>query len=543
MKWKSWLKASFIAALMFVSLSFVDNYFEINKNLEILTNVYREVDRLYVDNIEPNDFMKTGIAAMLKSLDPYTVFYSESEIEDFRFMTTGKYGGIGAVVTKLGDRIVISEPYEGSPALKAGLMAGDELIDIDGKSTEGKNIEDISKMLKGQPNSIVNVKVKRIGEKELKLIPVTRGEINVNSVPYFGMIDNEVGYVKLDAFREGCAKEVQEAIEDLKNKKGMKKLVFDLRDNGGGSLDEAVRIAGFFIPKNSLVVDTRGKSKDWDKKYFTPAAPILLEMPVTVLINNNSASASEIVAGVIQDYDRGVIIGQRSFGKGLVQTVRPLNYNTQIKITTAKYYTPSGRCVQEVDYANHKEKSKKDVYKTKNGRVVYGGGGVTPDVETKEDKGSAILAHLVVKGYIFDYVTQYRANNATLSNTANKYVFTNSDFDTFKKYVSSKDMNYEIQSEKQLHDYINKVKEENYYPAIETELKAIESKLAGDKKNDLDKFNESIKQFISNEVVSRYFYQKGRIENSFLYDIELKQALNLFTKTEEFNAILQAPKK
>ena len=377
-----------LVTITFSSLSFTDSYFEISKHLDIFTTLYKELNTFYVDETDPGKLMKEGIDNMLKSLDPYTTYIPESEIEDFKFMTTGQYGGIGAIITKRKNYVYISEPYEGYPAQKAGLMAGDKILEINGKSAEGKTTEEVSKILKGQPNTNVSLKIERSSLTSPFDVTFKREKVSVKSVSYAGFLGDEIGYVKLRSFTRGCSNDLKNAIQKLKGEKKLKGLILDLRNNPGGLLNESVDMVNLFVPKGEEVVKTKGKIKSWEKTYFAKNQPLDTDVPLVVLINSASASASEIVSGAIQDLDRGVVIGQRSFGKGLVQQTRKLSYNAQLKLTVAKYYIPSGRCIQSVNYNNRNDDgsigkvpdSLKTEFRTRNGRKVYDGGGIEPDI-------------------------------------------------------------------------------------------------------------------------------------------------------------------
>lgn len=527
------------------SFSFVTDYFELSKNIEIFASLYREVNTYYVDEIEPAQFMRTGIDAMLKSLDPYTDYISESEMEDFRFMTTGQYGGIGALISKKDEDVIIADPYENFPAAKADLRAGDILLEIDGKSVRGKQTDDVSKMLKGQPNTEVKVKIQRTGEKAPLEKTLIRQEIKVESVSYAGMLTDEIGYLNLSAFRTNAGNEVISAINKLKAQ-GMKKLVFDLRGNLGGSLDEAIRISGIFIPKGSLVVDTKGKVKEWDKSYRSYHDPLDLNIPLVVLIDGSSASASEIVSGVMQDYDRAVLIGQKSFGKGLVQTVRPLTYNTQVKITTAKYYIPSGRCIQAIDYSEKdaqnrpvkKADSLRVAFKTRNGRIVYDAGGVSPDITLENRTVSNVTASLLIKRHIFDYATLYRAKNPVIAKPED-FSLSEADYNDFLAYIQDKDYDYITESEKALEDFKEKAVKEKYFEAIQADYEALKAKQKHDKEQDVKKHRKEIEYFLVQEIASRYYYQQGRMRASFREDPELNEALAILNDSNRYNQLLK----
>ena len=391
-----------LAITSIISVGFADNYFEISKNIDIFTTLYKELNAFYVDETDPGKLMKTGIDKMLKSLDPYTTYIPESEIEDFRFMTTGQYGGIGAIITKQKDFVYVSEPYEGYPAQKAGLMAGDKILEINGKSAKGKTTEEVSKVLKGQPNTSVTILIERPHLENPFEVTFDREKVSVKSIPYSGYIEDGIGYVKLRSFTRNCSKDMKSAIENLKKEGELKGLVLDLRSNPGGLLNESVDIVNLFVEKGEQIVSTKGKIKAWEKSYVANNKPLDTKVPLVVLINSSSASASEIVSGSIQDLDRGVVVGQRSYGKGLVQQTRKLSYNSQLKLTVAKYYIPSGRCIQALDYSNRNKDgsvgkiadSLTTAFQTKNGREVFDGGGINPDIITENGSASNIVISL-----------------------------------------------------------------------------------------------------------------------------------------------------
>lgn len=544
-KIKVYLIALGISVSAILSYGFADNYFQISKNLDIFSSLYKELNTYYVDETQPGDLMKTAIDAMLQSLDPYTNYIPESDIEDFKFMTTGQYGGIGALIHKDSNYVVISEPYKGFPAYRAGLKAGDLIIKIDGKSIKGKNTQEVSDFLKGQAGTTVKIAVRRPGTDKVIEKEVERENIKIDEVPYYGMLDNEVGYIKLVSFTQTAAKSFEDAFKDLKEKHGMKKLVFDLRGNGGGLLMEAVKIVNAFVPKGKVVVETKGKREEWDATYRTPAEPLDTEIPVVILVNGSSASASEIVSGAIQDYDRGVIVGKQTFGKGLVQQTRPLSYNAQLKVTVAKYYIPSGRCIQKVDYShkdiNGKAKNIPDSmihsFKTLvSKREVFDGKGIKPDVITDEKKMSKIAQVLMAKQLIFGFATEYALKHDTIPEP--KYFELDDDtYAAFKAYLSDKDYSYQTESERLLEKLEETAKKEKYYDGAEDEYADLKSKIAEDKKDDLDKFSDEIKQLLENEIVSRYYYQDGRIEQSLNDDEDVQKALEIING-EVYNEIL-----
>ncbi len=538
------LVISVIATSIF-SMSFVDNYFEISKNLDIFTTLYRELNVFYVDQTDPGDLMKKAIDSMLESLDPYTTYIPESEMEDFRFMTTGQYGGVGAIISKREDYVIISEPYEGFPAHKAGLIAGDKILEINGKSVKGKSTEDVSKVLKGQPNTTVNVVIEREGVEKPFEVELKREEVKVKSVPYYSMLDGGIGYIKMTSFTRNVSKEVTEAYKELSKDNDLKGLVFDLRGNPGGLLNEAVNTTNLFVDKDLEVVSTKGKVKDWDKVYKTLNQPLDKDIPLAVLINSRSASASEIVSGAIQDLDRGVVIGQRSFGKGLVQQTRKLSYNSQLKVTIAKYYIPSGRCIQALDYSDRNDDgsvgsipdSLKTEFKTLNGRSVWDGGGVNPDITLDSRKYSNILASIMSKRHIFDFANRYYREHETLPSPS---VFEVKDelYKNFISYLSGKEYEYETRTEKAISRMLKDAKKEKYVSDLQTEIDALEAKMKASKTNDIERFKEQISEVIEGEIVTRYYFQNGRIEASLKHDDEVNKAVEILKDHEAYNTIL-----
>jgi carboxyl-terminal processing protease len=544
-KFKLLIVAVLISGYAVLSYSFVDNYFEVSKNLDIFATLFRELNIYYVDETNPGDLMKKGIDDMLESLDPYTNYIPESEIEDYRYMTTGQYGGIGALIRQQGEYVVVSEPYEGFPAQKADLRAGDRILKINDVDTKGKKTEDISKYLKGQASTTLKLIIEREGEKKPLEKIISREEIKIKSVPYFGMLTKNVGYIKLTGFTENAAGEVKTALLELKKNPDLKSILFDLRGNPGGLLKEAVDIVNIFVEKGTDVVSTRGKVKDWDKIHKALNSPIDLEIPVAVLVDRGSASASEIVSGSLQDLDRGVVIGQRSYGKGLVQQTRPLSYNAQLKVTVAKYYTPSGRCIQALDYSHRNEDgsvakvpdSLITAFKTKNGRIVYDGGGVAPDVNVEVQKYSAILASLVTKNLIFDYATKFRAAHASIA-AAKEFKLTNAEYDAFVEYLNGKDYDYTTKTEKTIEELKADAKDDKNFDAISADIDALKLKIIHNKKEDLVKYSAEIKEFLEEEIASRYYFQNGRLEASFKDDKEIKEGIALLNDSERYKKIL-----
>ncbi|GAB2720758.1 peptidase S41 [Hymenobacter frigidus] len=522
-----------------------ERYFEIAKNLDIFATLFKEVNTYYVDEITPAKLVKTGIEAMLRSLDPYTNYIPEDDIEDFRTMTTGQYGGIGASVVKRNGKTVVQSAYEGYPAQKAGLLPGDEILDINGVIVDKKSNADISKLLKGQANSMVKLMVTRYGQDKPVEINITRDKIQVENVPYTGMISTDVGYFQLGGFTVDAGKEVRAAVTKLKEQ-GAKKIVFDIRDNPGGLLNEAVNISNLFIDKGLDVVSTKGKVTEWNKTYKALDVPLDTQIPVAIITSNRSASASEIVSGVLQDYDRAVVVGERTFGKGLVQATRPLSYNSQLKVTTAKYYIPSGRCIQEIDYAHRSDDgslgkfpdSLRTAFKTTAGRTVYDGGGVAPDIEVNDREIADVTRILLQKSYLFDYATRYRSEHPTIV-SARLFKLSDADYQKFVAYLQGKNISYSTDAEKALTELSKKVKEEKHYDDVKLELEGVRKKITMNKANDLQRFKPEIKELLEQEIVSRYFFEKGRTEAGFDDDPNIIAAVAVLNDPNRYAALLK----
>ena len=533
-----------------ISYGFIDEYFELSKNLDIFSSVYREVNMYYVDPTDPGKLMKKGIDSMLETLDPYTNYIPESDIEDFRFLTTGQYGGIGALIKQKGDNVIISDPYEGYPAQKAGLLAGDLILEIDGKAVNNKKTDDISRLLKGSPKTQVHLLIQREGESAPFEKTITREEIKVKSVPYYGMVSDDIAYIRLNSFTENSGRDVGAALKELKSKHQLKGLVFDLRNNPGGLLNEAVNVSNLFVERGQDIVSTKGRLKDLDRTYKALNEAVDPGIALAVLVNSGSASASEIVSGSLQDLDRAVIVGQRTFGKGLVQTTRPLSYNTQLKITTAKYYVPSGRCIQALDYSHRNEDgsvgkvpdSLLTEFSTRAGRKVFDGGGILPDVSMDASKLSNISVSLLNKNLIFDYATRYRRTHPEIA-SVNDFVLTDADFNDFANFLSDKDYDYTTRSEKAMEDLKKNSEDEKYYTDIQREYEALKLKLAHNKQADVEKNKNEILQLLEEEIISRYYYQSGRIETALQHDAELKKAMEIIHDQSVYSSILKGSLK
>ncbi|HHU46768.1 MAG TPA: S41 family peptidase [Bacteroidales bacterium] len=520
------------------------NDFEVAKNVDIFITVLKELNAKYADEISVGDLTKTAIDAMLQKLDPYTVYYPESQIEDFKLLTTGQYGGIGALIQGKEGKVLISEPYEGYPAHVAGLRAGDIILKINNQPTEGKTSEDVSNILKGEPGTAITLEIKRVGVEKPMTFKIVRKEIKLPNIPYFGIIGSDVGYIKLDQFTENAGKEVKESFLKLKEQ-GMQSLILDLRNNGGGLLNEAVNIVNLFVDQNVTIVETKGKIKEQQNIYKTRTTPIDKQIPVVILINELSASASEIVAGALQDLDRGVIIGKKSFGKGLVQNIIPLSYNSSLKITVSKYYIPSGRCVQNIDYfgkdtlsfKKHIPDSLATAYKTKGGRIVYDKGGIEPDITTADTTASQILITLILNNLIFDFANDFRATHDTIA-TPDKFVMTEELYQQFLDFLKDKNYEYTTETEILLKELKQSAIEENNFQTIENLYQEMEEKIKLDKSRDLIKYKDEISKFLTSEIITRYYYQKGRIIYTLKNDVDIKTAKEILLDKTKYNSIL-----
>ncbi|MCC5927679.1 MAG: S41 family peptidase [Cyclobacteriaceae bacterium] len=522
-----------------------ERYFDIAKNLDIFSTLFKEVNAYYVDEVNPNDLMKTGIEAMLSSLDPYTNFISEDDIEDYRTMTTGQYGGIGALIGRNNEKNMIIMPYEGFPAFKAGLKIGDEILKIDNVDVRNKSTSEISQLLKGQAKTPLKVTVQRYGQKDELVFNMVREKITIDNVPYHGMVNESTGYIRLTDFTTGAGKEVANALNTLK-KQGAEKVILDLRDNPGGLLVEAVNVANVFIPKGREVVSTKGKITDWNKTYKTLENTSDDQIPVAVLISSRSASAAEIVAGVIQDYDRGILIGERTFGKGLVQATRPLTYNSQLKVTTAKYYIPSGRCIQAINYSIRDEDgsitkipdSLKVAFNTKNGRTVYDGGGVDPDISIDRRTFAPITLSLVSKGLIFEYATKYFYENQDNKPDPKKFKITQDQYKEFIVWLEDKDYDYTTRVEKTIDNLTEYAKKEKYFENVKDQIEKLKKQVMHNKDQDLQQFRTEISEILEEEIISRYHLRAGATEASFDDDDHIQSAIKALADLKKYDELL-----
>ncbi len=537
-----------ITGLIGLSLAFIPSYFEISKYLDIFTSVFKEVNLYYVDETEPGELVEEAINSMLSSLDPYTNYIPEERVEDFKIQTTGNYGGIGASIGSFKGKIIITATYKGFAADKSGIKVGDVIIEINGNKVEGKSSEDVSQILKGAPSTSVEITLKR-GERILEKA-ITREDVQVKSVPYYGMLNSEIGYIVLTSFTERASKEIKEALKELGGGNELRALVLDLRGNPGGILSEAVNVTNIFIDKGKEVVRTKGKLEEWERTYVTLNKPEDTDIPLAILINKKSASASEIVAGTLQDYDRAVVIGQRSFGKGLVQQTRKLPYGSQMKVTIAKYYTPSGRCIQTINYAERDEDgsvtkipdSLHTKFETKSGRPVYDGGGVDPDILTDGKVSSRVLISLYREMLIFNYATEYHHQHAKITKPASRFSLSDEEYDQFKKWLNQKGFRFSTQTEKSLEKLIASAKEEKYYEDVKPEIEALKIKYEKEEQDDLLIHKNEIKSLLEEEIASRYYYEHGRIANALNHDPEVGKALETLQDLTKYKTILTTAK-
>ncbi len=508
-----------------------ERYFDIAKSLDIFATLFKEVNAYYVDEVDPKKLINTGISGMLESLDPYTDYIPEENMEAFSIQTTGQYAGIGALIGIVNKKTVVTEPYEGFPAHRAGVRVGDELISVDGKSVLGKGTAETSALLKGKPKTTVEIVVRRSGQKEDLHFTIGREKIKISNVVYQGMMNQDAGYIKLNDFTPGAAKEVEDAVVKLKGA-GARRIILDLRDNPGGLLYEAVNIVNIFIRKGLEVVNTKGKVQEWNKSYTTLNNPVDTEIPLAVLTSQGSASASEIVAGSLQDYDRAILVGQKTFGKGLVQTTRQLSYNAQLKITTAKYYIPSGRCIQALDYAHRKndgtvEKfpdSLRTEFKTKAGRAVYDGAGLDPDVAVKIELLGAVTSELVSDGLIFEYATKYCGEHPDVPETMKNFKLTDAAYSKFVSWLKEKNFSYSTDMEKQTEDLIATARSERSYNELQVQLNALKSKIEQNRATDFVRFKDEISLVMEQQISFHYRLEAGQAEVALDRDPEILEA-------------------
>lgn len=521
-----------------------DRMFEISKNVEIFVNVFKELNKNYVDEIDPAELMRIGIDAMVSSLDPFTNYISESQVERYRISDDERFQGIGASIVLAEDKIMITDLMEGGAAVTAGIKAGDELLTINGEVLKGKEAEDIQTMLRGIAGTPVKLEIKRHGSGKTEVVNVERGEVNIPNVPYAGVVSDGIAYIHLTVFTDNAGANIQKELKRLKREAGdsnaIKGLVLDLRYNGGGLLREAVNICNLFIPKNAEVVFTRGKVKEKDQSFKTLAIPYDLDIPIAVLINKKSASASEIVSGVIQDRDRGVIIGQRSYGKGLVQNTFELGYNNRVKITTSKYYIPSGRCIQGVEYKNGEPvdipDNKRSKFKTLNGRTVLDGGGITPDVKLPAHEMAEVTQALLDQKMIFLYTNDYILKHDSIKNIDD---FSFTAYDDFLAYLKKKNFSFNKEAEKEINLLQEKCsKNADLKATIGAEIKAMKDKLESEKTKDLVKFKDEIVVELEKEIISRYFYQKGKTKIGLKRDKEVDEAIAILKDQAKYNSLL-----
>ena len=522
-----------------------DRYFDIVKNLDIFATLFKEVNAYYVDEVNINKIMRTGIEAMLASLDPYTNYIPEDDIEDYLTVTTGEYGGIGALVNRKNGVSTIVLPYKGYPADRAGLVIGDEVHKINGTEIKDKSSEEINKLLKGQSNSAITLTIKRYGQEEMFDVDLSREKITINNVPYSGMVTSDIGYIRLTDFTTKAGAEVASALKTLKTE-GATKVILDLRGNPGGLLEEAVNVSNVFIPKGQEVVSTRGKLDAWTKSYKSLNSPVDTNIPLAVLIDNGSASASEIVAGVVQDYDRGVLVGRRTFGKGLVQQTRPLPYNSQLKVTTAKYYIPSGRCIQAIDYSNRNldgsvgkiPDSLKVEFSTYNGRIVYDGGGLDPDISVSKNQWAPITYTLLNKDHVFNFATKYVFDHPEGIGSAKEFRLSNAEYDEFVSFLKEKDYEYTTRVERTIEAVEKAAKEEKYYEEIKSQIKELQKATLHNKEQDLRKFKPEITALLEQEIASRYFLEEGIIQSTFDKDRDILEAVKALNSDKKYQELL-----
>lgn len=542
---RSAMVALLLVATTIGTTGFVSSDFQISKNLEIFAKLLQNLHKNYVDEIKTGKLIKTGIDAMLETLDPYTVYIPESKVEDYKLMTTGEYGGIGSTIQQRGNYVQVAQVYRGFPADKAGIISGDKIIKVDDKDVKGKNTEEVSNLLKGQAGTELNVTVNRPGAENPLTFTIKREKVKIDNIPYSGMLKPGIGYIKLTDFTQDAGSDVREEYVKMRENNDMKGIIIDLRNNGGGLLREAVKIVNIFVPAGQMVVETRGKLEAKNRVYRTQKEPVDTNVSVVVLVNGNSASASEIVAGAIQDLDRGVIMGTTTYGKGLVQNIIPLSYNARMKVTVAKYYIPSGRCIQSIDYSNDKNgkaqeipDSLKEKYTTHAGRVVYDGAGIYPDKKVKPNPVKQITKSLLRKHLIFDYITNFYLKHDSIA-PAQDYSVTDETYEDFKDFLNNKNFSYKTKTEKRLNQLRKTAEKEEYMQAIADEIQMLEKELHHDKSKDLEDFRPEIQKQLRTRIAGRYYYRKGRVLSLLKDDKQTQQAISLLNDSNQYRNILK----
>jgi carboxyl-terminal processing protease len=539
------LFSSLLLFFTLVSFNAIDRHFEIAKSLETFASLYRDINRYYVDEVSPTDLVNSAIHSMLGSLDPYTNYIPEDQIEDYRTMATGEYGGVGMEVAYRKEKIIVTMIFEGYPAHKQGVRIGDEIVKVNGVEVKGRPLQNIERLLKGQSESAVRLALKRYGHERLLDFTLNFEKVKEKNVPYYGMVTKDIGLIKLSDFTQKASIEVKTAMLELKNQ-GATSLIIDLRGNPGGLLNESVNISNLFLPRGYEIVAMRGRTDDWSKNYQALNEPVDVDIPLAVLIDKNSASASEIVSGVIQDYDRGVLVGQRSFGKGLVQTTTPLSYNAQLKVTVAKYYIPSGRCIQELDYSRKNDlgeagklaDSLRVAFKTRrSGRTVYDGAGVEPDVVTSVKAYAPITQSLIGKELIFEYANIFRHQYDTIP-SAKQFKLTDAQYQEFVKWLKGKDYAYETKVEESLENLVASAKEDRYYEDIKLQITTLEKQVKSNKESDLYKFKKEIAEVLEHEIAVRYFFQTGSMEATFDDNQDILTAVRILKDSKKYREIL-----
>lgn len=539
-----WIISITVIAVSAFAFTQTERYFEIAKSLDIFATLFKEVNAYYVDEVDPQKLIRKSIDSMLESLDPYTDYIPEDELENFRATTTGQYAGIGALIGVIDNKTIITHPYNGFPANKAGVKVGDEIIAIDGKNVQGKPTAEVSSLLKGPARTEVELKLRRSGKPNDVVIKIKREKITISNLAYAGMVGADIAYIKLDDFTPGAAKEVSEALSKMKEQ-GAKKLILDLRDNPGGLMHEAINIVNLFIPRDKEVVSTKGKVQEWNKTYNTLNNPSDTEIPIAILTSEGSASASEIVSGALQDYDRAVLIGRKTFGKGLVQTTRQLSYNSQLKVTTAKYYIPSGRCIQALDYAHRNDDgtvnkfpdSLRSEFKTKGGRKVYDGNGIDPDIEIEDEYPGAVTIALIQEGLIFEFASKYCGEQPVMPDLKS-FKFSDTDYNKFLQWIKTQNFSYSTALETSTNQLIEAAKQERYYDEVEAQLTDLKKRIETNKASDLARFKKEISQIIEQQIAFHYNLAEGQAAVSLDDDPTVSQAVRVLNDKAKYKSIL-----